>query len=40
VDQTFIISHTPELEDAVTGFAYRLERDKTTDGSTKVVKLN
>jgi len=40
VDQTFIISHTPELEDAVTGFAYRLERDKTTDSSTKVVKLN
>ncbi len=40
VNQTFIISHTPELEDAVTGFAYRLERDKTIDGSTKVFKLN
>jgi len=40
VDQTFIISHTPELEDAVTGFAYRLGRDKTTDGSTEVIKLN
>jgi len=37
IDQTFLITHQPELEDAVTGNAYRLERDKEKDGVTKVV---
>ncbi len=40
VEQTFIITHTPELEEAVTGFAYKLERDKSRDGYAQVVQLN
>ena len=40
IDQTFLITHTPELEDAITGVGYRLERDKMQDGITKVVKLS
>ncbi|MDI6806875.1 MAG: SMC family ATPase [Candidatus Aenigmarchaeota archaeon] len=39
VDQTFIITHQPELEEAVTGNAYRFERDKTMDEPTKIVPL-
>jgi len=39
IDQTFLITHVPQLEDAVTGNAYRLERDKSTDGVTKVIPL-
>jgi len=39
MDQTIIITHVPELEEAVTGSAYRLNRDKTTDGVTDIVKL-
>lgn len=37
INQTFLITHQPELEDAVTGHSYRLERDKTKDGVTKVI---
>ncbi len=37
IEQTFIITHQQELEDAVTGSIYRLERDKSKDGVTKVV---
>ncbi len=40
VDQIFLITHDPQLEDAVTGSLYRLERDKGRDGVTKVVSLN
>ena len=40
INQTFLITHTPELEDSVNGFAYRLERDKSTDSPTKVIQLN
>lgn len=40
VNQTFLITHTPELEDAVNGIAYKLERDKSTDSPTKVIQLN
>ena len=40
VDQCFIITHQPELEEAVTGRAYRLERDKKKDQTTKVVSLS
>jgi DNA repair exonuclease SbcCD ATPase subunit len=36
IDQTFLITHERELESAVTGNAYRIERDKSIDGSTKV----
>jgi exonuclease SbcC len=32
VDQTFLISHQRELEDAVTGRGYRIERNKEEDG--------
>lgn len=39
INQTFIITHQPELEDAVTGNAYRLERDKIEDGVTKVIPI-
>jgi len=39
VDQVFIITHTPEIEDAITGYAYRLERDKSKDEPTRVVRL-
>lgn len=39
LDQVFIISHNPEIEDAITGNAYRLERDKAKDEVTKVIQL-
>lgn len=39
IDQTFLITHQPELEDAVTGNAYRLERDKTKDDVTRVISI-
>jgi exonuclease SbcC len=37
IDQTFLITHQSELEDAVTGSLHRLERDKENDGITKTV---
>ncbi|MEM5802355.1 MAG: AAA family ATPase [Candidatus Aenigmatarchaeota archaeon] len=40
IDQCFLITHQSELEDAVTGYAYRLERDKSIDGYTQVIRLN
>jgi DNA repair exonuclease SbcCD ATPase subunit len=40
LDQVFLITHQAELEDAVTGNAYRLERDKTKDDITKVIAIN
>ncbi|MBI2084714.1 MAG: SMC family ATPase [Candidatus Aenigmarchaeota archaeon] len=40
VDQTFLITHTPDLEGAVTGFAYKLERNKSTDAYTEISQLN
>ncbi len=39
IDQTFLITHQSELEDAVTGNAYRLERDKSKDEVTKVIQI-
>ena len=39
VDQVFIITHEERLEHAITGMLYRLERDKSSDGITKVIKL-
>jgi exonuclease SbcC len=36
VDQIFLITHDEKLEEAVTGSLYRLERDKSKDGFTRV----
>ncbi len=40
INQTFLITHQRELESAVSGYGYRLERDKATDEATRVFKLN
>ncbi len=40
LDQIFLITHEPRLEEAVTGTGYRLERDKTLDGYTQIFQLN
>ncbi len=40
IDQTFLITHQEELEEAVTGNAYRLVRDKSKEDVTKVVPLS
>jgi len=40
IDQCFIITHQPELEEAVTGSAYRLERDKSKDEPTRVILIS
>jgi len=39
IEQTFLITHDEKLENAVTGYAYRLERDKAKDGFTRVVQI-
>jgi len=39
IDQVFLITHQSELEDALTGNGYLLERDKEKDGVTRVVAL-
>jgi exonuclease SbcC len=36
VDQIFLITHDPSLETAVSGFLYRVDREKEKDGYTKV----
>jgi len=40
MDQCFIITHDDAFESAVTGNAYRLERDKAKDEATKVIQIN
>jgi DNA repair exonuclease SbcCD ATPase subunit len=40
INQTFLITHQRELESAVSGHGYRLERDKSMDEATKVIPLN
>lgn len=40
LDQIFLITHEPRLEEAITGVGYRLERDKSSDGYTQIVQLN
>jgi DNA repair exonuclease SbcCD ATPase subunit len=40
VEQIFLITHDEKLEDAVTGNLYKLEREKETDGVTKVIQVN
>jgi len=37
VDQVFLITHDPAMESAVSGYLYKLDRDKETDGATKAV---
>jgi len=39
IGQTFLITHQAELENAVTGNAYRIERDKEKEGVTKLIQL-
>jgi len=39
IDQCFLITHNEALEEAVTGNAYRLERDKSKDEATKIIAL-
>ncbi len=39
VDQVFLITHDPALESAVTGYLYKLERDKAKDGPTIITKI-
>ncbi len=40
VDQVFVITHDENLETAITGNLYRLERDKSKDEATKIISLN
>lgn len=40
IDQTFLITHQPELEDAATGSIYRLERNKDESEPTRVVRID
>ncbi len=37
IDQVFLITHEESLSDYITGNLYRMERDKETDGVTRVV---
>lgn len=39
MEQVLIITHQEELEEAVTGRSYRLERDKINDGVTNIISL-
>jgi DNA repair exonuclease SbcCD ATPase subunit len=39
IEQCFVVTHDEALEEAITGYSYRLERDKSRDGVTKVVRL-
>ena len=40
VDQMFIITHEPRLENAVSGYLYRLERPGNKTGPTQVEKVD
>lgn len=40
IDQCFIVTHEEALEAAVTGSAYRFERDKGKDEATKIVQIS
>jgi exonuclease SbcC len=39
LDQTFLITHQRELEDAITGMGYRIERNKEEDGTSTAIKI-
>jgi exonuclease SbcC len=40
MDQVFIITHDERLQEAVTGKAYKLERDKSTDSYTQIIEIS
>lgn len=40
IEQTFLITHQAELEDAATGSVYKLEREKERDEPTRVVRID
>ncbi len=40
VEQVFLITHSDEMETAVTGYLYRLERDKARGEPTKIILIN
>lgn len=40
MEQCFLVTHDEALEEAVTGNAYRIERDKGKDGESRIVPLN
>ncbi len=40
IDQTFLITHDEKLEKAVTGYAYKLTRDKINHGSTEILQID
>ena len=39
VEQVFLITHDPALENAVSGYLYRLERNKEKSEETRAVKV-
>jgi exonuclease SbcC len=39
IDQVFLITHEERLSDYITGSTYRLERDKESDGVTKIAEI-
>ncbi|HIQ50025.1 MAG TPA: hypothetical protein EYH56_02400 [Nanoarchaeota archaeon] len=39
IDQVFLITHDPILEDAVSGVLYKIEREKEKNGVAKVIKV-
>jgi exonuclease SbcC len=38
IEQVFLITHEERLSDYITGYTYKLERDKEADGVTKIVE--
>jgi len=40
MDQVFIITHDEKLQEAVTGKAYKFEREKSIDGYTQVIEIS
>jgi DNA repair exonuclease SbcCD ATPase subunit len=40
MEQAFIITHDDTFEEAVTGNAYRFDRDKQSDGVTKIIQIS
>ena len=40
VEQVFLITHSNEMENAVSGYLYRLERDKSKNEATKATLVN
>lgn len=39
VNQVFLITHSSEMEGAVSGYLYKLERDKEKDGFTRITRI-